>query len=70
MSECETWRGAVGREGGPRRVRTDHAAQNLAVLRYLALNLLRRESTSKVGLKAIRLMAGWDETYLRQVLAA
>jgi len=52
------------------RVRAGHAAENLAVLRRIALNLLRRERTAKVGLKARRLMAGWDEAYLLKVLAA
>ena len=51
------------------RVRTGAAAQNLAVLRRLALNLLRGERTSTVGIKAKRLKAGWDEAYLLRVLA-
>lgn len=51
------------------RVRTGHAAENLAVLRHLALNLLRQERSVKVGVKAKRLMCGWDDAYLRKVLA-
>ena len=52
------------------RVRRDHAPQNLATLRQLALNLLRREKTAKMGVKARRLKAGWDLAYLERVLAA
>jgi hypothetical protein len=50
------------------RVRKDHEAQNLAILRHIALNLLKRERTSKVGVKNKRLKAGWDQRYLRKVL--
>ena len=52
------------------RVRTDHAPQNLATLRQLAVNLLRQEKTAKVGVKVRRLKAGWDLAYLEKVLAA
>jgi predicted transposase YbfD/YdcC len=51
------------------QVRHGHASQNLAVLRRLALNLLRQESTAKIGTKAKRLKAGWDEAYLLNLLA-
>lgn len=52
------------------RVRKDHAAENLATMRHIALNLLKREKTAKVGVATRRLKAAWDETYLLRVLAA
>jgi predicted transposase YbfD/YdcC len=51
------------------RVRHGHADQNLAVLRRLALNLLRQDATAKIGVKAKRLKAGWDQDYLLKLLA-
>ena len=50
------------------RVRTGHAAANMALLRKIALNLLKRETTCKRGLAAKRLKAGWSEPYLLRVL--
>ncbi len=50
------------------RVRVGHAAENFAVLRRVALNLLRQDTTIKAGVKARRLKAGWDETYLLRLL--
>ncbi len=52
------------------RVRIGHAAHNFAILRRFALNLLRRESTARVGMKAKRLKAGWNDAYLAAVLRA
>jgi len=51
-------------------VRAGHAAHNLAVLRHIALTLLRQERTARIGVKAKRLKAGWDHRYLLKVLAA
>ena len=37
--------------------------------RHIVVNLLKREQTAKVGIKAKRMKAGWDERYLLKVLA-
>ena len=50
------------------RIRNGYAAENFSRLRRIALNLLKREVTEKVGIKAKRLRAGWDEDYLLKVL--
>ena len=52
------------------RIRTGRAQESMAVLRRIALSLLKRDTTTKAGIKARRLKAGWDHAYLRQLLAA
>jgi predicted transposase YbfD/YdcC len=51
------------------RVRKDNAPQNFAVIRHMALNLLKQEKTAKGGVQAKRLQCGWDTDYLLKVLA-
>jgi predicted transposase YbfD/YdcC len=50
------------------RLRKDHGPENFALLRRMALNLLRQAKTKHGGVKARRLRAGWDEGYLMRVL--
>lgn len=51
-----------------RRIRKGHGAENYSRLCRLALNLLRKEKTAKVGVHGKRLKAGWDEHYLLKLL--
>lgn len=51
------------------RVREGHSPQNFAVLRHLALNLLRQERTRTGSLPTKRFTAALDDTYLATVLA-
>jgi hypothetical protein len=50
------------------RVRKDHGDQNLAVLRRIALGLLRRDKSVKLGAKNKRLKAARNREYLLHVL--
>ena len=50
------------------RVRKNHAPENLAMMRHIALNLLKQDATFKIGIKAKRHTAGWDTDYLAKVI--
>lgn len=52
------------------RTRKGNAPANLAILRHVALNKLRAEKSVKIGVKAKRKKAGWDNDYLIKVLRA
>lgn len=47
-----------------------HSAHNLAIIRRIALNLLKQENTHKNGIACRRKTAGWDHSYLLKVLSA
>jgi predicted transposase YbfD/YdcC len=51
------------------RIRKGHGAQNFAILRHIALNLLKQELSAKIGIKNKRLRAGWNNDYLANVLS-
>jgi predicted transposase YbfD/YdcC len=50
------------------RARKGESAQNLALIRKLALNLLRRETSVPAGIATQQKRAGWDHSYLLKVL--
>ena len=50
------------------RKRNGNAAQNYSILLKIALNLLRNEKTEKQGIAGKRLKAGWNESYLLEIL--
>ena len=50
------------------RLRKGNGAQNFALLRHIALTLLKQERTLKRGIKNKRLRCGWDPDYLLKVL--
>ena len=47
-----------------------NSCENLALLRKLAISLLKQEEASDASLKTKRLRCGWDNDYLAKVLAA
>jgi predicted transposase YbfD/YdcC len=52
------------------RIRMGYAAENLATVRKMALNVLKTNKSKKGGVKAKRLQAAWDNDYLREILMA
>ena len=55
---------------GQSRVHIGNAAENLAIVRRIALNLLKQEKTNKRRISCKRKKSGWDNQYLMKVLSA
>ena len=51
------------------RIRKQNGSENFALLRRIALNLLKGEKSTKLGVANKRLKAGWDTNYLTTVLS-
>ena len=51
------------------RMRLKNEAENMNVIRHLALNLLKKDKSVKIGLKSKRKKCGWDKTYLYHILS-
>jgi predicted transposase YbfD/YdcC len=59
----------VGFREDASRVRERDAARNLALLRRIALNLARADTSLKASLKGKRKYAGWDDTFMAALIA-
>ena len=57
---------SFGEDGS--RVRERNGAENLSLLRKMALMMLKREKSSKRGVAGKRKKAGWDPSYLAKLL--
>jgi predicted transposase YbfD/YdcC len=62
------WRLDVVMNEDQDRTRLDNAPQNLAVLRHMALNVMRKDAT-KGSLRGKFKRAGWDDAYLTKLIA-
>lgn len=49
-------------------MRMDHAAENFSLARKMALNLLKADTSKKLGIPNKRKLAGWNHDYLLRVL--
>jgi predicted transposase YbfD/YdcC len=64
------WQLDVSFDEDQRRIRKGHGAENFSRLCRIALNLLKRETSQKVGIKTKRKICGWDNDYLLKVATA
>ena len=49
------------------RTRVGNSAENLSIVRHVALNLLKKDN-SKIGIKTKRMKASWDEKFLLKLI--
>lgn len=52
------------------RIRKGNAPENFAILRHIALNLLKNEKSEKKSIKRKRLKAGWNNSYLKKMICS
>lgn len=52
------------------RIRNGHAPENFAVLRHIALNLIKSETSFKGSVNTKQLKAAWNKSYLMKIIKA
>ena len=50
------------------RIRKKNAPENMAILRHIALNLIRKAKTKRQSIKGLRKIAGWSNETLDNIL--
>ena len=50
------------------RSRIGNSQENLSIVKRIALNLLKQDKSSKVGITVKRKKAGWDNDYLKKII--
>ncbi len=50
------------------RSRVSNSQENLNIVKRIALNLLKQDNSSKVGITVKRKKAGWDNNYLKEII--
>jgi predicted transposase YbfD/YdcC len=63
------WQLDVSFDEDRRRIGNGHGAENFSRLCRIALNLLKKDKTVKIGIKGKRLNAGWDHDYLLRLIS-
>jgi predicted transposase YbfD/YdcC len=63
------WQLDVSFNEDKRRIRKGHGAENFSRLCRIALNLLKKDKTVKIGIPGKRLNAGWDHDYLLRLIS-
>jgi len=50
------------------RKRKNHSAENFAIVRHVALNLLKQDKTPRLSIIRKRLKSGWESYYLEKII--
>ena len=50
------------------RIRKDNAPANFAILRHIAVNILRQNKSKKFGIRSKQFLAAIDEAYMNELL--